>query len=83
MREAQIMLGERIKQLREGRGWSQDTFAHLAGLNRAYPHRLETAKVDMRFTTLLKIARVFGLSPTELLQFDDVGQRPKEQLSEQ
>lgn len=77
------MLGERIKQLREQRGWSQDTFAHLAGLNRAYPHRLETAKVDMRFTTLLKIARVFGLSPTEFLQFDDVGQHPKEQLSEQ
>lgn len=65
------MLGQCIKQLREERGWSQDTFAHLAGLNRAYPHRLETAKVDMRLTTLMKVARVFGLSPAELLHLSE------------
>lgn len=65
--QAQRQLGERIRRLREGRGWSQDTFAHLAGLNRAYPHRIETAKVDIRFTTLVKIARVLDVPVGELM----------------
>lgn len=64
---AQRRLGERVRALREARGWSQDTFAHLAGLNRAYPHRIETAKVDVRFTTLVKIARVLEVPVSDLV----------------
>ncbi|CAM4431608.1 helix-turn-helix domain-containing protein [Deinococcus marmoris] len=64
-------LGQRIKQLREERKWSQDTFAHLAGMNRAYPNKIEKAKIDVRYTTLVRIAHVFGLTVGELLTFED------------
>lgn len=70
IRERQLQLGRRIKQLREARGWSQDTFAHLAGMNRAYPHKIETAKVDVRFSTLLRMAQVFDLKVEKLLNSD-------------
>jgi transcriptional regulator with XRE-family HTH domain len=70
IQQRQQQLGQRIRQLREARGWSQDTFAHLAGLNRAYPHKIERAKVDLRFSTLLRIAAVFELSVDQLLKLD-------------
>lgn len=63
-------LGERIRQLREARGWSQDTFAHLAGLNRAYPHKIETGKVDIRYSTLLRVAHVLGLNVADVVTFE-------------
>ncbi|GAA5514851.1 hypothetical protein Dcar01_03613 [Deinococcus carri] len=66
----QRRLGQRIMQLRKGRGWSQDTFAHLAGLNRAYPNKIEKAKVDLRFSTLVRIANVFDMTVDSLLTFD-------------
>lgn len=64
---AQQRLGHRVRQLREQRNWSQDTFAHLSGLNRAYPHKIETAKVDVRFSTLVKIARAFEIAVADLV----------------
>lgn len=60
-------LGLRIRTLRQERGWSQDTFAHLAGLNRSYPHKVESGSVDVRFSTLLRIAQVLELTVAELL----------------
>lgn len=63
-------LGERIRRLREARGWSQDTFAHLAGLNRAYPYKIESGKVDLRYSTLRKIAHVLETTVAEVVRAD-------------
>ena len=68
--EMQRKLGERIRQLRLARGWSQDTFAHLVGLNRAYPNKIEKAKIDLRFTTLARIAKAFDMHVQDLLKLD-------------
>lgn len=69
-------LGERIRRLREARGWSQDTFAHLAGLNRAYPYKIETGKVDLRYSTLQKIAHVLGTTVAEVVRADAMDPLP-------
>lgn len=71
VQEQQERLGERIRQLREQKGWSQDTFAHLTGLNRSYPHKIETGKVDVRYSTLLRITQVFELSLSEFFSFSN------------
>ena len=68
--DIQRKLGERIRQLRLDRGWSQDTFAHLVGLNRAYPNKIEKAKIDLRFSTLARMARVFEISVAELVNVE-------------
>lgn len=65
-------LGQRIKRLREERGWSQDTFAHMVGMNRAYPNKIEKAKIDVRYTTLVRMAHVFDLPLSDLLDFESV-----------
>lgn len=58
---------ECVRQLREAREWSQDTLAHLSGLHRAYPHKIETGQVDPRLSTLARPADVFGIGLAELL----------------
>ena len=69
--ELQQKLGERIKQLRHARGWSQDTFAHLVGLNRAYPNKIEKAKIDLRFSTIARIAKIFEIPVDELVRLSN------------
>ncbi|OLV16331.1 hypothetical protein BOO71_0012124 [Deinococcus marmoris] len=40
-------------------------------MNRAYPNKIEKAKIDVRYTTLVRIAHVFGMTVGELLTFDN------------
>lgn len=70
LQEHLVRLGQRIKELREAKGWSQDTFAQMVGMNRAYPNKIENAKVDVRYTTLLRIAHALGVQVSSLL--DDI-----------
>jgi transcriptional regulator with XRE-family HTH domain len=67
LQHLRVQLGKRIQLLRESKGWSQDVFAHLVGMGRAYPHRIEKGKVDVQFTTLARMAHIFGLSLAELV----------------
>lgn len=69
--ELRLQLGNRIRQLRDEREWSQDAFAHLAGLGRSYPNKIEVGKIDVQFSTLARIAHTLGVSLSELLS--DVG----------
>lgn len=70
----QQQLGLKILQLRETRGWSQDTLAHLVGMGRSYPYRVESGQVDMRLSTLARLAHAFSLPITELLTLGEVEQ---------
>ena len=44
--------GKRIGELRAKKGWSQDEFAHGAGLNWGHLYRLERGIQSMTLTTL-------------------------------
>jgi len=66
--EAQLQLGERVRQLREARGWSQEGFAHEGGLGRSFAGAIERGEKDVRLSTLLKVARTLGVSLAQLLK---------------
>ncbi len=46
--QAQLQLGERVRQLREARGWSQEGFAHEGGLGRSFAGAIERGEKDIR-----------------------------------
>ncbi|WP_188963409.1 helix-turn-helix domain-containing protein [Deinococcus aquiradiocola] len=69
--DIRLQLGLRIRRLREDRGWSQDVFAQMTQLGRSYPHKIESGIVDIQLTTLVKIAKAFKITPSQLL--DSVG----------
>jgi transcriptional regulator with XRE-family HTH domain len=66
--EAQLQLGERVRRLREERGWSQESFAHEGGLGRSFAGAIERGEKDVRLSTLLKVARTLGVSLSQLLK---------------
>ncbi len=57
-----------MRQLREKRGWSQETFAHETGFARSHTSALEQGKKDIRISTVLRLARIFGISVSQLFK---------------
>lgn len=60
-------IGDRIRELRESRNWTQDDLAEKAGLNRVTIAKYETEKVEPKSKTLSKLADVLEVTPDYLL----------------
>jgi transcriptional regulator with XRE-family HTH domain len=68
MHSVLVALGERIRQLREVRHWSQEEFADRCGLHRTAIGLLERAERIPRLDTLLTVSKGFGITVSELLR---------------
>lgn len=66
-----MKLSERIKELRNQHGYSQDEMARRAGLSLRTIQRIELNETEPRGDTLIRIAVVFNLKPDELLILKD------------
>lgn len=65
--------GEKLKQLRKERGWSQDAFAEKVGIHGRHVGKYEIGNVLPNGETLLRIARVLDVSLDYLLLEDHTG----------
>jgi transcriptional regulator with XRE-family HTH domain len=61
-------LGNRVKQLRSGRGWSLEALANASGVSRSMLSQIERDQANPTLAVTLRIARAFGLSLGELLE---------------
>ena len=59
-------LGNRLRQLRQGRRLRQSDMAFF-GLNEKYYQRIESGQVNPTLLTLYKLARAFEISLSDLL----------------
>jgi transcriptional regulator with XRE-family HTH domain len=66
--EMRKKLGERVRALREKRGWSQEELAHETGFGRSFMSAIERGKKDIRLSTLCKLAALFDVTPSQLLK---------------
>lgn len=62
------MLGSRIKELRERRGWKRAQLAKACELAPSTIHRIETDKERPTVDTALKIAAALGVPLHDLFQ---------------
>jgi transcriptional regulator with XRE-family HTH domain len=73
--DIRIKLGKRMRALRAKKGYSQSELAKRAGVSTTYVQMLEgiepTRRRSATIVTLEKIANGFGMSPSELLDFDE------------
>lgn len=61
-------INERIRQLREQRGLTQEAFAEEAQISYKYYQAIEAGRrIDLRLSTLERLARAHGLEVWELL----------------
>ena len=58
--------GERVRQLRKARGFSQQSFAAACGLDRTYIGGIERGERNVALRNIEVIARTLGLSVSEL-----------------
>lgn len=67
-----MTLGERIKMLREKKGWTQEELGQRIGVKNAAVHKYESGRVvNLKQTTIEKLAQAFGVKPSYLLGYDD------------
>lgn len=63
--------GQIIKTLREERGMTQETLAELMGYShKSSINKIEMGKADLPQSKLVAFAKVFGVTPCELLGLD-------------
>ena len=61
-----IKFGERVRQLRKARGFSQQSFAERCGLDRTYIGGIERGERNVALRNIEVIAKSLGLSVSEL-----------------
>lgn len=62
-----IILGEQIKKLRTDRGYTIRTLAAVTRIDKMQIVKIEAGRVDVRFTTLCRLALALNVTQHELI----------------
>ena len=65
-----LAFGERIKKLRQDKGWSQYEASYKSNLDRSYIKKIEKGESNIWMAVLPELAELFEISISELLNFD-------------
>lgn len=60
--------GDRVRQLREQRAWSQEVLADQADVTREYISRIESGTQSVSLDVIVRVAAAFNLTLSELFQ---------------
>ena len=66
--QAHAALGRAVRDLRHGRGISQEDLAHLSGMHRTYLGGIERGERNVSYTNLKRLARALEVPASELLE---------------
>ena len=64
--DVKALFGERVRELRQKREWSQEEFADIAELDRSYIGCIERGERNVSIENICKIAIALNVSPSEL-----------------
>lgn len=67
MQEFLLALGQRIRELRIKKRWSQEAFADIVGVHRTWMGAVERGESNLSFTNLVLISRALGTTLSQLL----------------
>lgn len=73
-----VEFGERLRQLRQERDWSQESFAHHVGLDRTYISGLERGRRNPTLDVIVKLAEALQVEPAELMRWGGASEMGKE-----
>jgi transcriptional regulator with XRE-family HTH domain len=63
----QQAVGQRIRELRTRRGWSQEEFADICGLHRTYMGSIERGERNLTIVSILTVAQHLEMTVSQLL----------------
>lgn len=61
------IFGQRVRTLREGKGWSQVDLAYEAGIDPRSVSRIETGRQDVRLSVIVALATALGCKIDDLI----------------
>lgn len=61
-----LLAAKRIRQIREGKGLSQEALADIAGLHRTYVSSIERGEKNFTVDSLERLAEALGVDAREL-----------------
>jgi len=70
-KDARVLFGQRLRELRKSIGLSQEALAHQAGLDRSYAGGVERGEYNISLLNICLLAEALGVAPHELLRFND------------
>jgi len=66
-----LQIGQKIKKLRELKNFTQSHLASELGITQSAYSKIELGETEVSFSKLTKIAEVFGMSPEEIMTFNE------------
>jgi transcriptional regulator with XRE-family HTH domain len=68
MKTVRQIFGEKVRELRKAKGWSQEELAFRASLHRNYLGGIERGERNPALDNICAIAKALGVDPSELLR---------------
>lgn len=68
---ARLALGQRVRELRKARGYSQEGFAMVSGLDRSYFGGVERGQRNVSLDNIASIARALDVPIKDLFPLED------------
>jgi transcriptional regulator with XRE-family HTH domain len=65
---AAVKFGAHVRELRYARAWTQEDLAERSGLNVVQISHLEGGRNEAKISTILRLAKAFGITPSKLLK---------------
>jgi transcriptional regulator with XRE-family HTH domain len=66
MDNIKIRFGRRLRELRLEKGWSQETLANIAEIDRTYIPGIESGKRNVSIEVILKLSNAFEIDISQL-----------------
>jgi transcriptional regulator with XRE-family HTH domain len=66
-----MLIGHKIKKIRELRNFTQEHIAEKLNITQAGYSKIERNEVDLNLEKLDKLAQIFEMKPEEILTFDE------------
>jgi transcriptional regulator with XRE-family HTH domain len=71
MKNIKGRVGQRVRQLRKAKGWSQEQFAFECGLDQTYISGIENGRRNVSIVNVEKMCKAFGVSLKEFFDAPD------------
>jgi transcriptional regulator with XRE-family HTH domain len=65
--EIKRWVGDKVRELREAKGWSQEELGFKSGLHRNYVGRIERGEQNVAVVNVARLAKALGVRPRDLL----------------
>lgn len=65
-RDHRVIFGNRIRDLRKARGFSQEALAHASNIDRTYVSGVERGQRNIALDNIVRLAKALDVHPSEL-----------------